>query len=153
METQNYNPGFVTEIEIKYKNKVKASDRPKISGSRDVDQILRPVFNDIMEHREAMYALYLNRANKVLGSFQVGVGGVSGVAADPKIIFQGALKANASGVILAHNHPSGNRTPSQADIELTKKVKQGGVVLEITLLDHLIMLPEGYYSFADEGML
>ena len=97
-----------------------------------------------------MYALP-NRANNVLGSFLVGIGGISGVVVDPKLVFQAALKANASGIILAHNHPSGNRTPSQADIDLTKKVKAAGNFLEIALLDHLIILPEGYYSLADEG--
>jgi DNA repair protein RadC len=144
----------VSEIEIRYKNKVKVSERPKINGSRDAERILRPLFNEFVEHREVMYALYLNRSNKVLGSYRIGVGGVSGVAVDPKLIFQAALKANASGIILAHNHPSSNRAPSQADIDLTKKIKQAGVFLEISLLDHLIILPDdGYYSFADEGHL
>jgi DNA repair protein RadC len=101
-----------------------------------------------------MYALYLNRANRVLGSFQIGVGGIAGVAADPKLIFQTTLKANVSGIITAGNHPSGKSTSSQGDIYLTKKLKQGEQVLEITRLDHLILLPdEGYYSMADEGLL
>jgi DNA repair protein RadC len=144
----------VTEIEIKYKNKVKSSERPKITGSHDAERIFRPIFSEFIEHHEAMYAMYLNRANKVLGCLQIGVGGIAGVAADAKIIFQGALKANASGIILAHNHPSGNKTASQADIDLTRKIKEAGKFLEIALLDHLIMLPEEvYFSFADEGML
>lgn len=154
MENSNFNPTSVTEIEIKYKNKIKSSDRPRISGSKDAEQIFRPIFNDFVEHHEAMYVMYLNRSNKVLGCVQIGVGGIAGVAADPKIIFQGALKAHASGIILAHNHPSGNSTASQADIDLTKKIKDAGKLLEIALLDHLILLPgEKHFSFADEGIL
>src|SRR5690606_29882544 len=103
----------------------------------------RPIFEPFLEHHEGMYAMYLNRANKVLGVLQIGIGGVAGVVADPKVIFQGALKAHASGIILAHNHPSGNSTASQADIDLTKKVKEAGKLLEIILLDHLILLPGG----------
>ena len=143
-----------TEIEIRYKSKVKATERPRVTASSDAAEILRPIFNDLVEHREAMFALYLNRANKVLGYFLIGLGGISGVVADPKLIFQGALKLNASGIILAHNHPSGNKTPGQADIDLTKKVKAGGAYLEVTLLDHLIILPDdSYFSLADEGLL
>jgi DNA repair protein RadC len=82
------------------------------------------------------------------------MGGVSGVASDPKLVLQVALKLNATGVIIAHNHPSGNSTPSQQDIDLTKKLKNGCSLLDISFLDHLIMLPgESYYSFADEGLV
>lgn len=102
MEKSSFDPSSVTEIEIKYKNKVKSSDRPRISSSSDAEKILRPIFSSFVEHHEAMYAMYLNRGNKVLGCLQIGVGGVAGVAADPKIIFQGSLKAHASGIILAH---------------------------------------------------
>lgn len=153
MEKQYIDLISVSEIEIKYRNKIKVAERPKIASSHDAERILRPLFSEFVEYREAMYALYLNRANKVLGSFEIGVGGVCGVVVDPRLIFQGALKANASGIILAHNHPSGNKAPSQADIDLTKKVKAAGNFMEIALLDHLILLPEGYYSFADEGLL
>jgi DNA repair protein RadC len=154
MNNQNFDPTSVTEIAITYKSKVKSTDRPRISGSSDAEKIFRPIFSPFIEHHEAMYAMYLNRGNKVLGCLQIGVGGVAGVAADPKIVFQGALKVHASGIILAHNHPSGNTAASQADIELTRKVKEAGKFLEIQLLDHIIVLPgEKYFSFADEGML
>lgn len=73
--------------------------------------------------------------------------------ADPKIIFSVALKAMASGIIVAHNHPSGNLNPSQTDLDLTKKMKEGGKFLELQLLDHVIISSEGYYSFADEGLV
>ncbi len=84
---------------------------------------------------------------------EVSTGGISGTVADPKLIFVAALKAGASGMIVSHNHPSGNLTPSQADMELTRKLKEGGKLLEIQLLDHIIMTSESYYSFADEGLL
>lgn len=95
--------------------------------------------------------MLLNRANKVLGIFEVSSGSSAGTVADPKLIFAAAIKANACGIIMAHNHPSGNLSASQADIDLTKKVKEGGKLLEIQMLDHLIVTTETYYSFADEG--
>ena len=102
---------------------------------------------------EQFKVLLLNRANKVLGIFEVSSGGSTGTVADPKLIFAAAIKANACGIILAHNHPSGNLQPSQADIDLTKRMKEGGRLLEIQVLDHIIVTTEGYYSFADEGIL
>lgn len=97
--------------------------------------------------------MLLNRANKVLGVFEVSTGSTTATVADPKIIFAAAIKANASGIIIAHNHPSGNLSPSQQDIDLTRKVKDGGKILEVQLLDHVIITTESYYSFADEGIL
>jgi DNA repair protein RadC len=97
--------------------------------------------------------MFTNRANKVLGIFELSTGGVSGTVADPKLIFAAALKVAASGLILSHNHPSGNLQPSQADIDLTRKIKEAGKLLEIQLLDHIILTTEGYYSFADEGLI
>lgn len=97
--------------------------------------------------------MFTNRANKVLGIYEVSTGGIAGTVADPKLIFVAALKVGASGVILSHNHPSGNLTASQADIELTRKIKEGGRLLEIQLLDHVILTSEGYFSFADEGLV
>ena len=95
----------------------------------------------------------MNRANKVLGIFELSTGGVSGTVADPKIIFVAALKGGASGIIVAHNHPSGNLTASQSDIDLTRKLKEAGKFLEIQLLDHVLVTTEGYFSFADEGLI
>ena len=97
--------------------------------------------------------MLMNRANKVLGIFELSTGGVSGTVADPKIIFVAALKGGASGIIVAHNHPSGNLTASQSDIDLTRKLKEAGKFLEIQLLDHVIVTTEGYFSFADEGLI
>ena len=88
-----------------------------------------------------------------MGISCIGNGGVSGTVVDPKRIFQTALKANACGLILCHNHPSGTTSPSEADIKITNKIKNAGIFLEISVLDHLIVTPESFYSFADEGTL
>jgi DNA repair protein RadC len=96
----------------------------------------------------------LNRSNAVLGILSVSKGGISGTVTDVRLIFQGALKTNASGIIVAHNHPSGNALPSDSDKKITQKIKEAGNLLDIQLLDHIIILPvEGYYSFADEGTI
>jgi len=102
---------------------------------------------------EQFKVLFLNRANKVLGVYEVSSGGVTGTVADPRVIFAAALKANCCSIIISHNHPSGNLKPSRQDEELTEKIKQAGQLLEIKLLDHLIVCNEGYFSFADEGVL
>ena len=141
----------VTEVQIHYKTKVKASERRKITNSDTAANILRSIWSENIEYKEEMYLLLLNRQNAVLGYTKISEGGASGTFCDPKMIFQPALLAHASSIILSHNHPSGNKTPSQSDIELTKKIKQGGELLEIKLLDHIILTPESYYSLADEG--
>ena len=106
-----------------------------------------------IEHREYFFILLLNRANKVLGVSTVSMGGMSGTVADPKIIFQTALKVSAASVILCHNHPSGNIKPSESDIRLTQKIKKAGSFLDLPCLDHIILTEDSYFSFADEGML
>ncbi len=155
METTNEKKQWeVAEIQLSYKSNVKPSLRPKITSSRDAHEVLKQVWNDsLIELCEQFKVLFTNRANKVLGVFEVSTGGIAGTVADPKLIFVAALKAGATGIILSHNHPSGNLTPSHADIELTKKIKEGGRLLEIQLLDHLILTSESYFSFADEGLI
>ncbi|HPM31475.1 MAG TPA: JAB domain-containing protein [Chryseolinea sp.] len=155
METTNEKKQWeVAEIQLSYKSNVKPSLRPKITSSRDAYEVLKRVWNDSMiELCEQFKVIFTNRANKVLGVFEVSTGGIAGTVADPKLIFVAALKAGATGLILSHNHPSGNLTPSHADIELTKKIKEGGRLLEIQLLDHLILTSESYFSFADEGLV
>lgn len=146
----------IPEFEVSFKVKGSPmSERTKISSSRDSFEFMRKIFDaDTIEWVESFAVLCLNRANKPIGFYKVSQGGVSGTVADPKVIFQIALLSNASGIIVAHNHPSGNLTASQPDINLTKKLKEAGNVLEIQLLDHLIMTAEGkYYSFADEGVI
>lgn len=126
-------------------------EKPKIGASKDAYELLKCDLLDIPH--EEFWVILLNRANRVIKKYQVSQGGVTGTVADPKIIFKAALEELASGVILAHNHPSGNLTASQADVDLTKKLAAGGRLLEIQVLDHLIIAGQKYFSFADEGLI
>jgi DNA repair protein RadC len=143
----------VSEIKVSYSNKVKASERIKICASKDAANILNTVFENCIQHHEEFYVILLNRSNRVLGISCISKGGISGTVVDVKIILQTALKANASGLIISHNHPSGNLTASSEDIKITEKLKNACKLLDLSLLDHLIITDEGYLSFADEGML
>jgi DNA repair protein RadC len=155
METQNEKQlQQVAEIQLSYKSNVKPSERPKITCSKDAFNILKGNWDESkIEFVEQFKVMLTNRAQKVLGILDVSTGGVSATIADPKVIFSAAIKANACGFIVAHNHPSGNLMASQADIDLTKRLKEGGKILEVQLLDHVIVTTEGYFSFADEGLL
>ncbi len=144
----------VAEVKVKYEGKVNFNERPFIKGSKSAEHVLRANWSDNMELREEFNVLLLNRANRVKGILRLSMGGIAGTVADSRILFAAALKGLATGIVLAHNHPSGCFKPSNQDIELTKKIKAAGQVLDITLLDHIILVPNsGYYSFADEGML
>jgi DNA repair protein RadC len=145
----------VAEIQLIYKSKVKASDRPQVSTSSDAYQIFKHNWDENkIEFIEQFKVLFLNRSNKVLGIYELSTGGISGTVADPKLVFAAALKANASNIILCHNHPSGNTKPSKADEQLTQKIKEAGKYLDLPVIDHLIITSDdGYYSFADEGLL
>jgi DNA repair protein RadC len=125
-----------------------------IRNSRDIyNVVIRLYKQEDIEHRERMFAVFLNRRHEILGWQLQSLGGLSGTVCDPKMLFQSALLANAASIILVHNHPSGNLSPSQEDISLTRKVKEGGKLLEIQLLDHLILNESTYCSLADEGYL
>jgi DNA repair protein RadC len=146
----------VSEISVVYVNRQKASERPTINGSSDAHRFLLKGFNqDTIAYQEQFVALYLNRANQVLGLYKVATGGQSSVVADPRMILATALKIAAMSVIVAHNHPSGIMKPSRLDEELTLKLKEGAKFLDVKVLDHLIVSPSGeaYYSFADEGLI
>jgi len=122
-----------------------------VIGSKDAYTLMRPLLMDL-KHEE-FWILLLNQGCKVLGKELVSKGGVIGTVADPKIIFNIALQHGAVSLMMMHNHPSGNLKPSQLDIDLTKKIANAGRMLDINVLDHLIITNEGYYSFADEGIL
>ena len=126
-------------------------EKTKIGSSKDAFDQLQSEFLDLAH--EEFWVLLVNRAHRVIRKKRISEGGVSGTVADPKIIFKLALEELASGVIVAHNHPSGNMTASQSDIDLTRKLKEAGKFLEIQLLDHLICCGQKYFSFADQGML
>jgi len=137
------------EIGITYTNKGLG---PRIDSSRKVYDLLLPNWLDI-DYVESFFVVMINRASKLIGVSKISVGSVGGTVADPKKIFQTALKANASGVILAHNHPSGQRQPSQGDQKITEKCVQAGKFLDLLVMDHIIVTRYGYFSFADEGLL
>jgi DNA repair protein RadC len=129
-----------------------ASERPKIVNSYKAYECLLPLFEGILDYRERFAILLLNRHNKVIAYAIISEGGVAGTIVDPKIIFQHALLANASAMMLCHNHPSGSMAPSPSDTEITQKVKSAGKIIDILVYDHIIITSEGYYSFADEGI-
>jgi DNA repair protein RadC len=156
MEKKAIQPDWtkVSEVELVYRLKVKAVNRPQIKSSKDAHALLVTIWNPgTIELREEFKVLFLNRANRALGIYELSIGGVTGTVADPRLLFAAAVKANASSLMIAHNHPSGNLKPSQADEDLTQKMAGGAKLLDMKLLDHLIMTADGYFSFADEGLL
>lgn len=143
---------IISALELGRRRKdFQTEEKPRIGGSADVYEILKADLLDIPY--EAFWIVLLNRANRVIKKQQISQGGVAGTVADPKIIFKIAVEELASGIILAHNHPSGNLNASQADIDLTKKLKESGKLLDIQVLDHIIIAGKKYFSFADEGLL
>jgi DNA repair protein RadC len=143
----------IPEITVSYKDNVKASERAVIKSSRDAANIMAVAFENCMEHHEEVYALFLNRANRVLGISRIAQGGMNEATVDVRIILQTALKVSASGVMLSHNHPSGSTRSSSQDRMLTKNIQAGCSAVGIQLLDHLIVTEETYTSLADEGLL
>jgi DNA repair protein RadC len=127
------------------------SKRPLISDSRAAFELLQPVLGDLPY--EEFWLLLLDRGNRLMNRCKVSQGGMHGTVADPKLIFREALDQRASSVILCHNHPSGQLRPSAEDIQLTRKLVEGGRFLDIAVQDHLIVTSSGYYSFADNGQL
>ncbi|MBX2933852.1 MAG: JAB domain-containing protein [Ferruginibacter sp.] len=144
----------VAEVELVYKTKVKASERPWIKSSKNSYEILLKVWDENkIEMLEEFKVLLLNRANRVTGVYEASAGGITGTVADPRLILAAAIKSLSVSIILGHNHPSGNLKPSRADEELTCKIKEAAKYHDIRVLDHIIVTNEGYYSFADEGLL
>jgi DNA repair protein RadC len=148
------NDNNIAEVRLIYSSKVSASDRLQIRCSSHALELFRETWDqETIELYEECKLMLLNRANKVLGIAQISQGGISGTVTDVRIILQYALKANASGIILCHNHPSGNTEPSESDLRITSKLKDAALVNDINLLDHLIITSEGYYSMADMGCI
>lgn len=129
----------------------KALEFPVVAGSRDVALYLQQLFQD--HHHEVFVVLFLNRANKIRHFEVISSGGITGTVADPRLIMKKAIEQEATGLILSHNHPSGNLRPSKADEELTYKIREAAKLLDIRVMDHIIVSHEGYFSFADEGLL
>jgi DNA repair protein RadC len=143
---------IIAALELgKRRRGAEALERKKITSSKDVFEYFSSIMGDFTY--ETFYILLLNRANKIIREVQISEGGISGTVADPKKIFKLALDHNATSIILCHNHPSGNIKPSGDDIALTKKIKNAGDMIDISVLDHIILGDEKYYSFADESMM
>lgn len=143
---------IVSALELGRRRKHSKSEaRKQIKSSKDAYELMVPELMD--QPVEQFWIIILNRSNTVINKKLVSLGGVSGTLVDPKIVFKTALENLASGIILVHNHPSGNLKASQADLKLTEKMKSVGKLLEIPIIDHLIFTDNGYLSFADSSML
>ncbi len=144
--------GIIAALELGRRRQLSdLREKPQIRSSQDAYREMAPMIQDLPH--EEFWILLLNRANRILGRERISSGGVSGTMVDAKLIFNRALIKKASSIMLFHNHPSGGLRPSQADISLTRKLKEAGKVLDTQILDHLIISERGYYSFADEGKL
>ena len=142
----------IQEIKVSYTSGNR--DKVKITNSKDSYELLLSCWSQkTIELQEEFKVLLLNRNHQVLGIYPLSKGGVSGTVVDAKLVFSVALKCNASSIVIAHNHPSGNLKPSEADLRLTKKIKEAGNYLDVKVLDHIILSREGYYSFADESQM
>ncbi len=143
---------IVAALEIgRRRHALAAREKPIVTSSADVATYLQSLLRD---HRHEVFAvLFLNRANKINHFQIISEGGITGTVADPRVILKRALEENAVSLILCHNHPSGSLKPSRADEELTRKIKEAATYFDIKVLDHLIVSDDGYYSFADEGIL
>jgi DNA repair protein RadC len=130
---------------------VESGSRSKLTSSNDAFQFIQNVFLDLPH--EEFWILLLNRSNQVIRKEFISKGGVSGTVVDPKMVFKPALQYLACSMIICHNHPSGNLTPSASDLKITRQLKEAGQTLEIPVLDHLIVAEEKYYSFADNGLM
>lgn len=143
---------LIAAIELgKRRSEEKALEHTRVRTSENAYQYIK---NDLIDlNHEEFWILLLNRANKIVNKIKISIGGMSSTLADPKIIFQKALENKASSIILVHNHPSGDCSPSDLDKQLTKKLVQAATYLDLLILDHLIITTHNYYSFADESIL
>jgi DNA repair protein RadC len=123
----------------------------QIKCSKDVADIFQPLLSDLLH--EEFWILFLNRSNRVINRMKLSQGGISGTVTDVRMVMKKAIEYLASGIIVCHNHPSGNLNPSESDSKITQKIKEAGNLLDVQLLDHLIISDKDYYSFADNGML
>lgn len=145
MKAKNYtlsispgDPGFKTAV---------------IKQSSDAEQYARQFYGDDLEIMESFFIMLLNKANRVTGWVKISQGGTAGTVVDPKIVAKYAVDSLSASVILCHNHPSGNATPSEADRAITRKIKDGLHLFDIATLDHIILAGDRYFSFADDGSM
>lgn len=143
---------IITALELGKRRQLEtALEQPKITSSKAVFNVMQPIIGDL--RHEEFWVLFLNNSNKVLAKHQVSKGGLTATVVDVRLLFKRALELASVAMIICHNHPSGKLTPSEADKQLTQKIKNAGLTLDIKLLDHLIITEKDYFSFADEGQL
>jgi len=143
---------IVAALELGRRRKSSESiEKPQIRCSQDIFNQFHPMLEDLPH--EEFWILILNRANKVLEQVKISQGGISGTVVDTRVILKTAIDKLATSIAICHNHPSGNKTPSDSDIQITRKIKTACLAVEITVLDHVIVAGKNYYSFADEGIL
>ena len=143
---------IITALELGKRTQLAvALEKPKITCSKDVSNIMQHIIGNL-EHEE-FWVLFLNNSNKVVAKSQISKGGLTATIVDIRLVFKRALELASVGIIVCHNHPSGKLQPSNADKNLTQKIKEAGITLDIKLLDHLIITEKAYFSFADEGIL
>lgn len=144
----------IAEVQLSYKNTVPYDKRTQITNAKEAYKVLLKIHNDdTIDYTESFRVIYLNQSNHVLGCRTISEGGLASTCCDVRTILQGALLANAVGIILAHNHPSGNVTPSLSDIKTTNQITKAAKLLDIQVLDHIIYTRENCYSFADDGQI
>ncbi len=143
--------GIAAALELGVRRNMANEKRERVSSSKDVAAYLQASFQYLQQ--EVFAVVFLNRGNKIVHFEIISQGGITGTVADPRIILKKALENNATAIILCHNHPSGNLKPSTADELLTKKIKNAAALIDILVTDHIIVSNEGYYSFADQGMI
>ena len=144
--------GIIAALELgRRRNSCEITEKKKIMTSRDVFMLFHPMLSDLPH--EEFWILFLNNANRLLDMQRISAGGLAGTPVDVRLVMKMAIEQLASSIVLCHNHPSGSATPSETDIDLTGKIKEGGALLNIKLIDHVIVADNRYYSFAEEGEL
>ena len=143
----------IANLELKAKKTPSNFEKVKIISSNDAFKVIKQFYFDDIDIFESFFILCLNRNNQTIAYAKISQGGVTGTVVDIKLIAKYAIDCLASGVILAHNHPSGNLKPSNEDLAITKRIKEGLKILDISVLDHIILTSDGYLSFGDEGIL
>lgn len=143
---------IVAALELGRRRKIEdVIQRGKISGSRDVFDLFLPILGDLPH--EEFWVLFLNRSNLIIDKSKISQGGIAGTVTDIRLIMKQAIDKLAVSIILCHNHPSGNLKPSEADSRITKKLKDSGEILDVSVLDHIIVSEASFFSFADEGLM
>ena len=143
----------VCDMDFKMTYNCTYNSRKKILSSKEAEQFIRPYFEDKIETKEFFYILFANNSNQALTVYKLSEGGLTGTVVDCRLFLAAASKTLATCAFIFHNHPSGNLTPSNADKVLTQKFKEIGKLIDCSLLDHIILTADSYYSFADNSLL